>query len=79
MTYQEKGMEGTAMKNVMSASKCIYVLYLMPNELVRPYGRGTSCYEEIMCFSIPPYCHFEAKYWGLNSLEDLCKCLQRVQ
>jgi hypothetical protein len=57
-----EGKEGNAIKNVMTASKCIYVLFLMKYEMAKPYGKGMSCYEEIMYFSIPPYCHIEAKY-----------------
>ena len=72
-------MEGTAIKNTMSASKYIYVLYYVQDEVAKPYGTGMNCYEEMMYFSIPPYCHIEAKYQGMNSLEDLFKCLQRVQ
>jgi hypothetical protein len=65
-------MQGTAIKNIMSASKYIYVLYHVQDEVAKPYGKGISCYEEKMYFSIPPYCHIEAKYWAMNSLEDLC-------
>ena len=78
MWYQEKNMEGNDIKNIMSASKYIYVLYFVQDEVAKPYGKGIRYYEEIMCFTIPPYCQIEAKCWGMNSLEELCKCLQMV-
>jgi hypothetical protein len=34
----------------------------MPDEVVKLYEKGLGCYEEIMYYSIPPYCHIEAKY-----------------
>ena len=55
-------MEGTATKNIMGASKCIYVPQIMPDEVAKPYEKGMGCYGEIMHYSIPPYCHIEAKY-----------------